>query len=195
MNKFIIFLFLLLLAIISFGASANAGLPMIIFAVPVYSISLLPIIAIEAIYLQKSLDLTKGLSVKTAFVSNLVSTIVGVPLTWVILVLIQVLTGGGGVYGVDTFVGKMLAVTWQAPWLIPYESDLHWMILFAGLFLLIPFYFVSWWSEFLVSKKMLADTGLSKNDIKIKVRNANLITYSLLAFWPIGWYVVGYVFK
>lgn len=69
------------------------------------------------------------------------------------------------------------------------------MILFSGLFLLIPFYFVSWWSEFLVSKKMLADTVLSTNDIKTKVRNANLITYSLLAFWPIGWYVAGYVLK
>ncbi|WP_212748194.1 MULTISPECIES: hypothetical protein [unclassified Pseudoalteromonas] len=168
---------------------------MIMLTVPVYSISLLPIIAIEAIYLRKSLDLTKALSVKMAFVSNLVSTIIGVPLTWVTLVLIQVLTGGGAAYGVDTFVGKMLAVTWQAPWLIPYESDLHWMILFAGLFLLIPFYFVSWWSEFLVSKKILADTALSSNNIKIKVRNANLITYSLLAFWPIGWYVVGYVLK
>jgi hypothetical protein len=85
-------------------------------------------------------------------------------------------------------MGKVLAVTWQAPWLIPYEEDLNWMIPVAGLVLLIPFFFASWWSEYFVSKKL--NETLPPTVLRIKVRNANLITYSLLAAWPLGFWVL-----
>jgi len=97
-------------------------------------------------------------------------------------------TGGGGAYGIDSVIGKVLAVTWQAPWLIPYEEDINWMIPVAGLVLLIPFFFTSWWSEYFVSKKI--NKTLPSLSIREKVRNANLITYSLLAAWPIGFWVL-----
>ena len=104
------------------------------------------------------------------------------------MVLIQMLAGGGGAFGLDTTLGKVLSVTLQAAWLIPYESDLHWMIPVAGLVLLVPFFFASWWSEYFVSKKMLKEHPAQR--VKIAVRNANIITYALLAFWPIGFWVL-----
>jgi len=169
-------------------ASANAGVPMIFLAIPVLGVSIIPIIIIESIVLSKQLELAAPVAFKTATISNLVSTIVGIPLTWLLLVLIQMLTGGGGAYGLDTALGKVLSVTLQAAWLIPYESDLHWMIPVAGLVLLVPFFFVSWWSEYFVSRKMLKDHSAQR--VKIAVRNANMITYALLAFWPVGYWVL-----
>ena len=169
-------------------ASANAGVPMIFLAMPVLGFSIIPIIVIEAIFLSKKLGLASPSAFKTTTISNLVSTIVGIPLTWILLVLIQMLAGGGGAYGLDTTLGKVLSVTLQAAWLIPYESDLHWMIPVAGLVLLVPFFFASWWSEYFVTKKMLKDHSAQR--VKIAVRNANILTYVLLAFWPIGFWVL-----
>lgn len=179
---------LLVLAVPSM-AYANAGVPMLFLAMPALLFSLVPIIAIESLYISKGLKLPIGQSLKTVSISNLASTIIGIPLTWLLLVVVQMVTGGGGAYGIDSVMGKVLAVTWQAPWLIPYEKDLDWMIPVAGLVLLVPFFFASWWSEYFVSKKI--NKVLPPLSIKIKVRNANLITYSLLAAWPIGFWVLG----
>ncbi|RVT45578.1 hypothetical protein EMM73_12790 [Rheinheimera sediminis] len=169
-------------------AYANAGVPMLFLAMPAFLMSLVPIIAVETLYISKGLELPFGQSLKTVSISNVASTLIGIPLTWLLLVLVQVVTGGGGAYGINSAMGKVLAVTWQAPWLIPYEEDLNWMIPVAGLVLLIPFFFASWWSEYFVSKKL--NKTLPSLSIKAKVRNANLITYSLLAAWPIGFWVL-----
>ena len=179
----------LLVLLVPSIAYANAGVPMLFLAMPAFLISLVPIVAIETLYISKGLELPLAQSLKTVSISNLVSTVIGIPLTWFLLVLVQMITGGGGAYGIDSAMGKILAVTWQAPWLIPYEEDLNWMIPVAGLILLIPFFFASWWSEYFVSKKF--NKTLPSVSIKSKVRNANLITYSLLAAWPIGFWVLG----
>ena len=179
---------LCILFCISGVASANAGVPMIFLAMPVLGLSIIPIIIIEAIFLSKKLELAVPSAFKTSTISNLVSTIIGIPLTWLLLVLIQMLAGGGGAFGLDTMPGKVLSVTLQAAWLIPYESDMHWMIPVAGLVLLVPFFFASWWSEYFVSKKILKEHSAQR--VKIAVRNANIITYALLAFWPIGFWVL-----
>ena len=168
--------------------SANAGVPMIFLVMPALGLSIIPIIIIEAIFLSKKLELAVASAFKVTTISNLVSTLVGIPLTWLLLVLIQMLAGGGGAFGLDTTLGKVLSVSLQAAWLIPYESDLHWMIPAAGLILLVPFFFASWWSEYFVSKKILKEH--SAQSVKIAVRNANIITYTLLAFWPIGFWVL-----
>ena len=165
-------------------AQANAGVPMIFLVMPAFTLSIIPIIIIEAIYISKTLEVSGKEAAKTVTISNLVSTIVGIPLTWVILVAIQIITGGGSAYGLSSALTKALAVTWQAPWLIPYESELHWMIPVAGFVLLIPFFFASWWTEYFVTKQL--SKTLEAALIKKTTRNANLITYSLLTLWPIG---------
>lgn len=179
------------LAIILPGlAQANAGVPMLFLVMPVFGIALVPIIIVESIYLSKRLLLTRASAAKIVTTSNLVSTIVGIPLTWLLLVVVQMATGGGGAYGVDTAIGKVLAVTWQAPWLIPYEQEMDWMLPVAGIVLLIPFFFASWWSEYFVSRKMLLSH--SNHEIKVTVRNANLISYNLLAIWPLSMLLFNY---
>ncbi len=176
------------LAIFPGLAQANAGVPMIFLVMPAMALSIIPIIVIEAIYISKKLGLSNKVSARTVTISNLASMTVGIPVSWIFLVLIQMTTGGGSAYGLNNALTKVLAVTWQAPWLIPYESDLHWMVPVAGLVLLIPFFFVSWWSEYFVSKKLIK--SVEDKIIKIAVRNANLITYGLLTLWPIVMLVI-----
>ncbi|SHF82459.1 hypothetical protein SAMN05216361_0532 [Marisediminitalea aggregata] len=176
-----------------FAANANAGVPMLFLAMPALLMSLLPIIFIESVYCAQRLSLSFGQSLKTVSISNLASTLVGIPVTWLLLVGVQIATSGGRAYGIDSPVEKVLAVTWQAPWLIPYETDLHWMIPAAGLVLLVPFYFASWWSEFWVAKKL--NTLLPTSDVKLAVRNANRITYCLLAGWPIASWLANVAMK
>jgi hypothetical protein len=169
-------------------AFANAGVPMIFLVMPVMALSILPIIAIETFFYARNLALSVGEAGKVVTIGNLVSTVIGIPLAWGAMVLLQIVTGGSGAYGISSFGEKFLAVTWQSAWLIPYEAELGWMIPVAGLVLLIPFFLVSWWSEYQVARRMLR--GVEVKRLNETVRNANLITYGLLTLWPIGMLVV-----
>lgn len=178
----------ILLAIFPLSAHANAGVPMLFVIMPGLAYSLIPIILVEALYLWKKLSVEPMVAGQLSVIANLVSTIAGIPVTWFLLVCIQMVTGGGAAYGLDTWLGKVIAVTWQAPWLIPYEGDLDWMVPVAALVLLLPFFLVSWWSEYLVSKAMTKDGELPQ--LKHAIRNANLISYGLLSLLPIGMLVL-----
>ena len=159
----------------------DIGLPMIFVAIPVMVVALLPVVCLEAVVLRYSIGITNKQATKAAFLTNLASTLLGIPMSWLLLVLIQMMTGGGRAYGLKTPLTKFLAVTWQAPWLIPYESDLYWMIPAAGLFLLIPFFLVSWYVEYLVARLILK--GVDPISTRRGVRNANIASYGLLALY------------
>ncbi|HBH27131.1 MAG TPA: hypothetical protein DDX54_07005 [Rhodospirillaceae bacterium] len=165
-------------------ALANAGVPMIFISMPLMLAALVPIIAIEAFVLARSLNLSGKSAALASLTANAASTLVGVPLTWVVLVLVQVLTGGGFAYGMVRLLTKILAVTWQAPWLIPYADDLYWMIPTAQLVLLIPFFFASWFVEHKIVRWMWRD--LDPAVARAAVWRANLITYGLLAVFVLG---------
>jgi hypothetical protein len=161
-------------------ALANAGVPMIAIVYPGMGIALLPVIILEVMVLRRLLDTAPGRTAVTVTVSNLVSTVLGVPLTWVALVLLQALTGGGGAGpSFDTLLGKILAVTWQAPWMMPYEADMYWMMPVAALVLLVPFFFVSWLIEYHVSRLILRT--IDRVELRRAVLKANLVSYALLA--------------
>jgi hypothetical protein len=119
-------------------AHADAGVPMLFLVMPVFGLSLVPIVLIEAVYLRQRIGISFRSANVTSLAANATSTIVGIPITWLVLVALQLITGGGGAYGLNSWSRKVAAVTWQAPWLIPYEHDLYWMIPVAGTVLLVP---------------------------------------------------------
>jgi hypothetical protein len=162
------------------SASANAGVPMLAVVYPGMGILLIPVIVLEVVVLRRLLGASLRRTAIMVTVSNLVSTVIGVPLTWGALVGVQALTGGGGAAGpsFDTFLGKVLAVTWQAPWMMPYEADMYWMIPVASLVLLVPFFFTSWWIEYQLSRLFMRET--EKAVLKQAVLVANLVSYALL---------------
>jgi hypothetical protein len=117
----------------------------------------IPVVAIEAWIARKivRLSVKRSVLVLASAGANAVSTLVGIPLVWGILVLIELffVPRGGQALGIDSFWHRVVAVTVQAPWLIPYESELHWMIPLAAIVLLVPFFFASVFVERLVFRR------------------------------------------
>lgn len=162
-------------------AYANAGVPMLALVWPGMWIALLPVIAIESVVLVRVASVLPRRAVLVTAVANATSTFLGIPLTWAALFGLQAIVPGGGGAGPDvgTFAGKLFAVTVQAPWLIPHESDLYWMIPAASLVLLVPFFFMSWGVELLVARLMLR--AQDRQPVDLAVLRGNLLSYGLLA--------------
>ena len=169
---------LLLLISSEMSARADIGVPMIFVTLPSMLIALIPIILIESFCLSRRLNADPTSTIKPVAIANVISTLVGIPITWLLLVLVQMLTGGGGANGIETTKQRFLAVTWQAPWLIPYESDLSWMIPAATLVLLVPFFFASWQIEVQVVKKLMKESPSA--DVAKGMFLANVVSYLLL---------------
>ena len=76
---------------------ANAGVPMLFVQMPLLLIALPVVIAIEAALCRRWLGVSWRQAWKGAGIANALSTIVGFPILWVALVIIQMAVGGGGV--------------------------------------------------------------------------------------------------
>jgi len=174
---------LLLLFFSASPANADIGVPMLLVTLPGMVIGLVPIIFVEAFVLARQHRVTLAYVLKPVAWANVLSTLVDVPLTWFVLLALELATGGGsGGPGVlVTTRQKFLAVTWQAPWLIPYDSELHWMIPTAMLVLLVPFFFASWLTEYWIIKRLVKDFASVEG--RHGVMLANLASYFLLLFW------------
>lgn len=145
-------LFVVLTAIPS-SARADAGVPMLALIWPAAWILFLPIVA-EAWMARRIVGLTVKRSLLASAGANAVSTLVGIPLVWGLLVVIELtVSKGGQALGLDTFWHRAYAVTVQAAWLIPYESELHWMVPLAAIVLLVPFFFASVFIEQMVFRR------------------------------------------
>ncbi|MCK9604313.1 MAG: hypothetical protein M0R66_08155 [Candidatus Omnitrophica bacterium] len=159
-------------------AHADAGVPMIFLTFPSMILALIPIVLIEAGIFTWLLRIKYRQTILPSLFGNLASTIIGIPLSWLLMVAVQLITGGGRAFGLSTLLGKIISVTWQAAWLIPYESDLWWMIPVAAAVGLIPAYFISVLIEFWIVKKYFKDKD--RLEIKGAVVRANQVTYGLL---------------
>jgi hypothetical protein len=58
-------------------------------------VALIPIVGLEALVIAKKLKLRYWPTVGWACLSNILPTVVGIPLTWGVLVVMQLVTGGG----------------------------------------------------------------------------------------------------
>lgn len=173
-------------------ACANAGLPMLAVAWPLSWAALLPVIGIESWIGVRRARVTWGRSVAATSAANALSTLVGVPLTWGLLFGVQVLVpnGGGAALGIDTLGAKLFAVTVQAPWLLPWEAQIHWMVPAALLFMLPFFGVVSVYAErpvFRLIAKCEKDVARSWS------WRANLTTYGIMMAAVLVWLVVALV--
>ncbi|WP_428770476.1 hypothetical protein V1L52_01210 [Treponema sp. HNW] len=154
---------------------------MIAVIFPKTVLSFIPIILIEIAVLTKILKMNKKKTAWAVVAGNLCSTIFGIPATWTILVLFQISTGGNGfVGGVGNITESILSVTYQAPWLLPYD-DLYWRVPVAALFLLIAFFFASWLIETRVERLILKKEIADKKRFSRTVFIANLFSYAFLA--------------
>lgn len=165
-------------------AKADAGVPMLAIIWPASWFLLLAIIPIEALIAVRILKTGWKRNLIMVSVANAFSTLLGIPVTWILLVLCQMFSGGGGAYGLGTNETRLLAVTLQSPWLIPYEADLNWMIPAATAVLCVPFFFMSVFVEEISARRFV-----EKEDRALLRRwawQANGITYGCIVIGLVG---------
>lgn len=129
-------------------------LAVLVACLPPMWLAFIPIVLLEALVLAKLLALSFGRAVIPALFSNLASTLIGVPLVWLVLAVLEMICCGDA-KGLTTFGAKLYAVTVQAPWLIPYEQDLPWMVPCALAVIAIPCFVASVVIEAPINKHLL----------------------------------------
>jgi hypothetical protein len=168
---------------------ADAGIPMIALTFPLMLMLLIPVIVIEGLLCKKWLGLTNWEAMKSNAVSNLVSTLVGIPLAWAIMLGLQF----GAIASVEKShfldsnspLAIVVALLLNSAWIPPAEGSNVWWIPAAILVLLVPFFFASYGIEYLVMAYMIGmpsggPANLEYPRIRTAVRNANLVTYGAM---------------
>src|SRR6266545_1105668 len=180
---------------------ADAGVPMIFLTFPAMVILLLPIIILEAWLYRRWLDLETWRATKSSALANLASTLVGVPAAWAVMFGVEFCAGFGIAKipalnrMVDKWHSPMAAVVntiLSAAWLVPDEKSLYWMLPVAVLVLMIPTFYLSVWIEAFVVDYMVSvpeddASNLTTARVRKAVRDANLVSYSLLTGGTVAW--------
>ena len=161
----------------------NAGLPMIVPSMMVMIVAVIPIILLEAFCFHSSLGVTFWNALKSSAIANIFSTVIGIPVTWAFLILLRYLTDGGRPFNLKSqpLLIKFLLFIWESSWMFPRGNGRRWTIYVSGLVLIVPFFFASWFSEYWIVAYFLANVASSETNKA--VRNANLLSYFLLAIY------------
>jgi hypothetical protein len=155
-------------------ADANMGLPMVAVFLPPMWLALLAIVAIESFVFTRVCGVGFAKSLRPVAWGNLASTILGIPIVWSLLAATELVCCGTA-KGLGTSAAKIYAVTVQAPWLIPYESEFHWMIPAAVASLFVPFFIASVVIEAPFNVRSFAD--IPKDKVWKATAAANLGSY------------------
>lgn len=167
----------------------DMGLPMIVPSMFLMAVALIPIVFIETHVVGSKLRIdTKKLMTSVA-VANLVSTFIGIPVTWLLLTVLEFASVNllAATTGHNPWT-NLFSVTLGAPWVAPGGPNEKPIIIGAMLFLLVPYGLASWAIEYLVIKRMFPkkhEISISLKEIKHAVGKANLISYCLLAAFVI----------
>ena len=176
---------ILLSGLVAFAPQAHAdiGVPMVAFFLPPMWLSLVPVILLEGWILRRMLRVDNRSAFTASAIANIATTIVGIPLAWVVLAIAE-LACCGGAGGLATLWQRIYAVTVQAPWLIPYEKDLDWMVPSAMAVLAVPFFLVTVVIEGLINRRLLPNVDRRKTWRATWVANAASYVMLLLLAWP-----------
>jgi hypothetical protein len=175
---------------------ADAGLPMIMLTLPAMVVALVPVIVIEGLLCKKWLGLTTRQAISSNALSNVASTIVGVPLAWAILVGLEFGTmSSPALQNWNSPLATAVSFVLSSAWIGPVEGSQDWMIPAATLVLLVPFFFASYFVEYQVIRSMVGKfetrgTLLTAPRVKAAVRNANLVTYGIMFLATSVWLMV-----
>lgn len=139
-------------------AHADMGLPVIFVTLPLMIVAFIPVVAIEAIVYKNMLKADYPNAIWGSFYSNIISTVLGVPFSWFILLKTQMAIDGGRARLPLAWIGES-------------RTDLV-IALFAGLF---ASYFMSVLIEYFAVKSSFKSTD--KKKLKKSVWIANLYSY------------------
>jgi hypothetical protein len=153
------------------SARADAGVPMLALVWPSAWALFIPVCVIEALVASRLFGLPFLQAAKLSLAANAWSTLVGIPLTWLALVLVEV-AGGAGYSLVDARPAPawVLLSPIFAPWLGPGAH--RWHVFAAAAFLCVPFMLVS-----IRVERWSAAKRIPRGDARRWARVANLATY------------------
>ena len=139
-------------------ASADAGIPMIFLVWPGFWILLVPTIGLEALVARRVLAVEWPRALRLSARANLISTFIGVPLTWLAMLALEALAASGLWYG-SKAVGLTEPPEWSTYLLLPFAGawvggDDPWVVPAAAAWLGVFFFFVSVWVEARVVSRM-----------------------------------------
>lgn len=159
------------------SAQADTGLPMIAVVWPPFWLLFIPVCVVEALIAKRVFALPLVQCAKLSLVANAWSTLVGIPLTWLALVLIEIAGGVAiSVSGARPNSNWIILAPLGAPWLGP--GIRPWHVPAAAAFLCIPFMFVS-----IQVERWSAAKRVSHQKARLWAYIANLATYlPIIAF-------------
>lgn len=167
------------------SASADLGVPMLAFVWPASWLLLVPIILIEAWAAVRMLGIGFALGLKLSARVNVITTLIGIPATWAILLGLEIVTfmlvhlGGSEAMKQDKWFDGIALVTLHSPWMfVEQEKVLTWMIPTAAAFLCIPFFLMSVAIEDEAARRFLRDRDAKA--IRRWAWWANGLTYALI---------------
>lgn len=170
-------------AIVAPAAHANVGLPMIAVEMPLMALAIVPIILIEGWILHAVTRIPARECGSVAMVSNIFSTVIGLPLAWMALFALQEFTGGTEIRELAPGVARYLSVARQGAWLMPNRYEMYWMLPSALLLLQVPFCVASCASEYWVSARRMKTQP--RRVVLRAVLIGNGITYGLLMLFAL----------
>jgi hypothetical protein len=152
-------------------AAANMGAPMLVLAWPTLGVLFVPIVVVEGLLARRLLGIPTVEALKLSLRVNAFSTIVGVPVTWIALVLLEGLVGslldaaGASSRGVPAMIAAPFFAAWP-------PATKAWHVYAAGAVLCVPFGAASAWLE----ARAVPDE-IPRPDARRWARWANLATY------------------
>jgi hypothetical protein len=161
-------------------AFANTGLPLIAINLPSTLFALIPIVLIEGFILSRQIGMPLTESIKSITKANLISTLLGFPLVWFFVHLLQLVLFKGSFFEVNTktSLGKNLTAVSEFSWIFPYSwlAPIH--VAIASTVMYLPFFLTSWWIESKVIQKQHQE--LPARHISKAVLHGNIGSYLLL---------------
>jgi hypothetical protein len=174
---------------------ADMGMPMILVEWPLMIVALVPIIVIETVLIRRWMPLPRGKAFLGVGLANLLSTLVGVPVSWLSVLLLDGLLGAA-------LRSAALHYHWQLRGM-PLEHVLffflnvawgaglgqypYWFVPAAAAVLLVPCFYASVWLERWVCAKTWKQ--IERSQVRRSVFRANLASYALLFIGACSWLV------
>jgi hypothetical protein len=163
---------------------ANVGIPIIAIGETFMVLLLIPVILIEFFVYYKKLNKDVISSLKVAAIANISTTVIGYPLSWILLLFYQILMSlflvsvGRLIPDIEKVsFPEVLIILVTPAWIAPYENyPINLMICLAGIVGLIPAYYITLWFEYPILKKFWGND----ENIKSGCVLANRLSYSLL---------------
>jgi len=175
---------ILVAILLAASLSANAGIPMLMIEWPFMILSLLPIIYFEAWVIQKYIKLTHKQLLKITTASNFASTLIGVPLTYAIILVLQYLLTDHITIQANNSWGLLVHSIIFPALAIPAENSLWFIFPVSGSVLLVFYFLVSWQIEKLATRFLLKNQNISSQIISKSVLLANIYSYlALFVIW------------